>query len=124
MKTIIAGSRDIHDADLLELVIKESGFEITTVVSGCAKGVDTLGEKWAAKKDIPIIEFPAQWEKYGRGAGPIRNKEMAENADACIVIWDGRSVGSKKMIELARKNGLLVHVHTVSVNNLRGGENE
>ena len=111
MKTIIAGSRTIMDPFLVEQAITESGFKITTVVSGGAKGADHLAEQWASTQNIPVIRFPADGKTYGRGAGPVRNKEMAQYADACIVIWDGFSAGTKNMIELARKNGLLVHVH-------------
>lgn len=111
MKTIIAGSRAITNFDLLEQVIEQSDFQITTVITGCAKGIDTLGIKWGEIHGVPILRFPAQWSRYGRGAGPIRNKEMSENADACIVIWDGHSQGAKNMIELAHKYDLRLYVH-------------
>ena len=114
MKTIIAGSRTITDFELLEQAIETCGFEISTVISGCAKGLDRLGEFWAEKYEIPILKFPADWVKYGRGAGPVRNKEMAKNADACIVLWDGKSKGAKNMIDLARKNNLLLYVYDIS----------
>lgn len=102
MKTIIAGSRDITDYDYVEKAIKESGFNITEVVCRGARGVDTLGASWANTYGVPVKYFPANWDKYGRGAGPIRNKEMALYADALIALWDGISKGTGDMIQQAR----------------------
>jgi YspA, cpYpsA-related SLOG family len=115
LKTIIAGSRNITDLDLLEQFIEKSGLQITTVISGSARGIDKLGETWADKHDIPVLRYPAEWKKYGRGAGPVRNKDMVDNAEACIVLWDGRSKGTKNMIDLAHKKGLLIHIYKVPV---------
>lgn len=64
-----------------------------------AVGVDTLGYRWAQCNNIPIKEMPANWNRDGKKAGPIRNRDMAEYADAAIVIWDGSSPGSRNMIE-------------------------
>jgi hypothetical protein len=91
MRTIIAGSRTITDYDTVKSAIENSGFNISTVISGTASGVDFLGEKWAKENNIPIEKHPADWEKWGRSAGPIRNREMAECAEACIIVWDKRS---------------------------------
>lgn len=99
MKVIIAGSRNISDYKLVVETIKRSGYDITEVVSGCATGVDRLGEQWAIANDIPVKEMPADWNRYGNSAGPQRNKAMAEYADAAIVIWDGKSRGTRNMIE-------------------------
>lgn len=99
MKVIIAGSRNINDYKLLVDTIQRSGYDITEVVSGCAVGVDRLGEQWARANDVPIKEMPANWNLHGNSAGPIRNRDMAEYADAAIVIWDGESRGTRNMIE-------------------------
>lgn len=114
MKVIIAGSRDIHDIRIIERAVAKSGFAITEAVSGSARGVDQSGEFWAASKNIPIKTFPAYWATYGRKAGPLRNEEMAEYADALIAIWDGNSKGTRDMIDRARKHNLKVYVETVS----------
>lgn len=101
MKVIIAGSRDITEISIQEIV-DMSGFQITEIVCGKARGVDTLGEEWAVKNGIPVTLFPADWDKY-RGAkgknpaGIIRNKKMADYADSAIVIHNG-SPGSLNMI--------------------------
>jgi len=107
MKVIIAGTR-YKDADqkipfddyaLIGQAVWRSRFTITEVVSGCAIGADRLGEQWARLNDIPIKEMPADWTHNGKAAGQMRNKAMAEYADAAIVVWDGKSPGSRNMIE-------------------------
>ena len=108
MKVIIAGSRTIKDARLVEDAIRLSGFHITEVVCGCADGVDKLGEAWAIYNQIPVVRYPAPWAQHGKAAGPIRNAQMAEYADALVCVWDGVSRGSRSMIRLARKAGLKV----------------
>ena len=106
MKTIIAGSRTITDYSLLMDVLDSVTWEITEVISGGARGVDRLGEQYANKNNIPIKRFPAQWTKYGKRAGFLRNKEMAEYADALIAVWDGESKGTQHMLNLAKQNNL------------------
>lgn len=113
MKTIIAGSRTINDLELLKTVINESNFTITEVICGNAKGVDLLGKKWAGDHSIPVRLFPPKWDELGKKAGIIRNIDMAEHADALIAIWDGKSRGTKHMIDTAKKKNLKVYVHIV-----------
>ena len=110
MRVIIAGSREITDRELLEASVEDSDFQITEVVSGGAKGVDRLGEKYARKEDISITRFPAHWNRYGRRAGPIRNSEMAEYADALIAIWDGQSPGTRDMLRQAYRADLKMYL--------------
>ena len=110
MKTIIAGSRGITDYRYLLKCLLKVDWEITTVISGVARGADALGEKFATDKGIPTILFPANWASYGRAAGYIRNEEMAEHAEACVVLWDGQSKGSAHMIKEAEKAGLRLAV--------------
>jgi hypothetical protein len=113
MKCIIAGSRSIHQYVVLETAIDESGWhdEITEVVSGCAKGVDALGEEYAYKNHKRLMQFPADWDTYGKSAGIRRNNLMANYGDALIVVWDGKSKGTQHMIEAARRKGLKVFVY-------------
>jgi len=100
MRCIIAGSRTITDyATVIEAIIK-SGFGITEIVSGTARGVDSLGEQYALENNIPIKKFPANWDKYGKSAGYRRNAEMAEYADSAIILWDGVSKGTQHMFRL------------------------
>ena len=109
MRVIVAGSRTINDRELVFKTIETSGLEITTVISGCcSSGVDKLGEAWAASKGIPVDRYPANWEIYGRMAGPIRNGVMAQKADALILVWDGKSAGSSSMKSAATNRGLKI----------------
>jgi hypothetical protein len=112
-KVIIAGSRTIDDFRTIEIAIDASGFadKIIEVVSGHARGVDMLGELWAKENGKEVTTFPAYWKQYGKSAGFIRNREMAEYADALIAIWDGKSKGTKHMVDRAEKEGLSIYVH-------------
>jgi hypothetical protein len=114
MKVIIAGSRNITLWPFtMKSITRESGFDITEVVSGTARGADQMGEEWARNNNIPISRFPANWESYGKGAGMVRNKEMAYYADALIAIWDGISSGTKNMIDNMKKLNKPIHIHLV-----------
>jgi hypothetical protein len=117
MKIIIAGSRDFPLYDFVEdgnigFVIAESPFagKITEVVSGGAKGPDTLGEMWAALFEVPVKKYPPDWDLHGKAAGPIRNKQMAEYADGLIAIWDYKSRGTLNMINNMKKLGKPVFI--------------
>lgn len=114
MKTIIAGGRNtrISMKQMMDIIYR-SGIAISEVVSGCSGSVDLLGEKWANFVHLPIRSFPADWEGQGRKAGPIRNRMMAEYAEALIAVWDGESKGTKNMIEEARKRNLKVYVEMI-----------
>jgi hypothetical protein len=113
MKTIIAGSREGIPYATVERAIvafqREFG-PITEVVCGMARGVDALGAYWADKNAVPIKPFPADWNANGKAAGPIRNRQMADYAEALCAIWDGVSRGTKNMIDEAKKRGLKVYV--------------
>jgi len=114
MKTIIAGSRDCFDTNAVDRAVLGSGFDITEIVSGGCRGADQSGELFAERNGIPVKRFPYLGQ-YGRAGGPIRNDQMARYADALIAIWDGRSRGTKNMIDLAKKHGLRVYVHMVAL---------
>jgi len=110
MKVIIAGGRDFNDFNLL---CKKCDFLLQNqkeieVVSGTARGADQLGEKYANERDYKITRFPANWDKYKKAAGYIRNEEMAKYADALIAFWDGKSKGTEHMINLAKQYNLKV----------------
>lgn len=111
MKVIIAGSREITEYEILQAAIFQSDFSILEVVSGCARGVDKLGEQWAELNDIPVRQFPADWGRFGRAAGHYRNSEMASYADAAIILWDGESRGTLDMIDKMRRAGKLYKVY-------------
>lgn len=112
MRTIIAGSRSATEAQVREAFYKcpWTGF-ISAIVSGAAPGADTVGEHLAAERDLPVLQFPADWKQFGKRAGPIRNRKMAESAEALLAVWDGKSRGTVNMISTARKLGLRVFVY-------------
>jgi len=115
MKLIIAGGRDFDCFDTVETEVSilypldDTGW--IEIVSGAAKGADTLGLKLAEMYGMPTKQFPADWDSYGKAAGPLRNREMAGYADALVAFWDGKSRGTKNMITEALNHGLEVHVY-------------
>lgn len=120
-RVIIAGGRDFNDYDLLVEKVDyylstaiSQGYKII-VVSGTAKGADKLGEQYAKEKGYEIAYFAADWASYGKRAGYLRNQEMAKYAKkqghgALICFWDGKSKGSKHMIDIAKKDNLHIRV--------------
>lgn len=109
---IIAGSRDFNDQALLNercdhLLAKR---ENVVIVSGGARGADTLGERYAEQRGLHVLRMPADWNKHGKQAGYIRNQDMLQRANALIAFWDGKSRGTEHMISIARKAGLAVRV--------------
>ena len=113
-KVIIAGGRDLTPSFFPTLMIVcdhllKNKTEVE-IVSGKAKGADQLGEAYAKLKGYQIKEFPADWDNLGKSAGFKRNVQMAEYADALIAFWDGKSKGTKHMIDTAEKSGLQVKI--------------
>lgn len=116
MKTIIAGMRNYNNYETMLKAIEACPWNISTVVLGGATGVDALGELWAQQNEIPCQLFPVtreQWNEFGKAAGPMRNRQMAENSEALLAIWDGKSRGTKNMIQTAKAKGLHVYVHRI-----------
>lgn len=113
VRCIIAGGRDVADLRILEAALAACPFaaEITTVVSGCARGVDRLGEAWATAHGLPIVRFP--WASAGKAGGPIRNERMARAADALVAI-PGAGPGTRDMIRRANAHQLRVFIFEVS----------
>ena len=128
MRVIIAGGRDFNDFKLLEsninkifkqlsdeklisIYVNESNIEI---ICGKARGADTLGEQFAKEYKLSIKYFPADWNTYGKSAGYRRNAEMAnyakEDNGVLIAFWDGKSKGTKHMIDIAKNSGIRVFV--------------
>ena len=116
MKLIIAGSRTINPTKaFISFLIKHFKIKPKVIVNGDAKGVDRSGKRWALSKNIKIKTMEADWDKHGKSAGYIRNKQMAKYGDALLLIWDGNSNGSKNMRYLAIKNGLKIYEIKVKV---------
>ena len=111
----IIGSRTFTDYDRLVTIC--DSLEITGIVSGGARGADSLAEKYAKERNIPLTVIPADWEKYGRSAGFIRNTYIVEKADEVLAFWDGKSPGTKHSIELAKKLGKKTNIQYVHTQN-------
>lgn len=121
-KVIIAGSRGFSNYKLLKekcneyLREKRKEYNII-IISGGARGADTLGEKYAQDEGFSLEVFLANWNKFGKSAGFRRNEQMAEVADALIAFWDGKSNGTKHMIEIMENKKLLVRVVNYETSN-------
>lgn len=120
-KVIIAGSRNFNDYDLLMKTLDEyfNNIENPEIVSGAARGADTLAVKYGVNKNIPYVLFPAQWNTYGKSAGYIRNCEMADYADELVCFWDGISRGTMHMINIANQKKLKVTIIKYMENELK-----
>jgi len=113
MRTIIAGSRTATSYSDLLAAIAAITWKPIEIISGSARGADVLGEQWARENNIPLRLMPANWAKDGQRAGYIRNVEMADQADALLALWNGKSPGTRHMIEIATRRGLLVSIWRV-----------
>ncbi len=110
MKVLVAGSREIADPAVIERAIRESGYQITTLICGMARGVDMLAYHWAKANNVPVEEYPANWDKYGKSAGMRRNREMVAVAEAAVIVWDGNSPGTENTISLLKAKGIPYHL--------------
>lgn len=114
-KLIVAGGRDFNDYDLLSRVLfamadVELADKAISIVCGMARGADRLGLHFAGQHDVKLYQFPADWEGYGKYAGYYRNKQMGNFSDALLAFWDGKSRGTKQMIEYMQGLGKPVHI--------------
>lgn len=114
-RIVVAGSRDYNDyaqaEKFIDLCIKDIPEEYKLVfVSGTCRGADKLGERYAINHGYRLECYPAEWDLFGKSAGPVRNYYMAEISDMVICFWDGESRGTKSMIEYARKLGKTVKI--------------
>ena len=120
MKVCVCGSRDFTNYRMAHKVIYAyfttfvEGWKVNgEIVSGCARGADSLGERFAKDYGLKCHRYLANWEKHGKSAGYIRNKEMADASDVIIAFWDGKSKGTKHMIDICEKMNKKVYVINV-----------
>ena len=124
-RIIIAGGRDFNDYDYLRscclpIVDHLACKHELIIISGHAKGADLLGEQFANEQGLTLEVYPANWKSHWRSAGFKRNEMMGDIANGLIAFWDGRSHGTKHMIEYAKSKGLNVYVF--HYNNKDGGK--
>jgi hypothetical protein len=115
-KLIVAGGRDFNDYDLLSRVLiaiadVELADKAVSIVSGVARGADQLGLEFARHHDVKLYAFLADWDKYGKRAGFLRNEEMGQFSDGLLAFWDGKSRGTKHMIDYMHSLNKPVIVH-------------
>ncbi|WP_346666206.1 SLOG family protein [uncultured Mailhella sp.] len=112
MKLAVVGSRNFSDYAWMEhcLLRRFSVEEIDAVISGGAKGADSLAARFAGAHGLPLFVVPADWKTHGKKAGPLRNTDIVARADALVAFWDGVSRGTRDAIVKARLAGKLVEV--------------
>jgi len=111
MKFAVVGSRTITDYKIVKNILDEHN--ISTIISGGAKGIDQLAERYANEKNLEKIIYLAKWDEFGRGAGMVRNTEIIKDADEVVAIWDGTSKGTENSINLAKKLNKPLYLYTV-----------
>lgn len=112
MKLAVVGSRDFLDYGWMEQCLLRAFDmgDVEAVISGGARGADSLAARFAREHGLPLIVFHADWERHGRRAGPIRNSEIVRNADVLAAFWDGASRGTGDAVAKARAAGKEVHI--------------
>ena len=115
MRVIVAGSRWFEDYATAEKNITAclctlSPVDPVVILSGGCRGVDALGERYAAQHGMAVERFLPQWSRYGKRAGPLRNRTMADSCDAVICFWDGVSRGTKSLLDYAKRQQKLVYI--------------
>lgn len=117
-KLAVVGSRDFKDFDLFVKILDRLRLtkDIDAIISGGAQGVDSMAEHYADVNGIPTIIHLAEWDKYGKGAGYIRNKLIWDDSTMGIAIWDGVSKGTKHSFDLARKQNKKLLIFNYSIN--------
>ena len=118
MNLIVAGGRDFKDYTLLksklDFLLSNTDKDEVVILCGMARGADLLGKQYADENNMDVWEYPADWAK-GKQAGYLRNSQMADDATHLVAFWDGVSKGTKHMIDLATKKGLVVRVYRYQV---------
>ena len=118
MKAAIVGSRSINSYEVVKAILSQ--YKFIQIISGGAKGVDTLAEQYSEESNLmkPLVILP-NWKQYNRGAGAVRNREIVDKSDFVIAIWDGKSKGSLISINYAKNNNKPVYVWLVEADQFR-----
>jgi predicted Rossmann fold nucleotide-binding protein DprA/Smf involved in DNA uptake len=118
MKAAVVGSRSINSYEVVKAILSQ--YKFIQIISGGAKGVDTLAEQYSEESNLmkPLVILP-NWKQYNRGAGAVRNREIVDKSDFVIAIWDGKSKGSLISINYAKNNNKPVYVWLVEADQFR-----
>ena len=111
MRVLVCGGREFDDWGLVCSTLDKilfSGERIVTIIEGGAKGADFLGRVWAKFRNCPYKEYPANWKKYGKRAGPIRNAQMLEEGKPDLVVVFPGGAGTRDMMDKATNAGVEV----------------
>ncbi|MBD1908973.1 SLOG family protein [Leptolyngbya sp. FACHB-8] len=112
-RVIIAGTRAFKDYELLRNRLNHllsNRLPDVAIVSGCASNADKLGERYAAEMSLEVHRYPGEWIRYGKVARTKQNELMADNADACVLLWDGKSRNAEDMLRTATIKGLEIRL--------------
>jgi hypothetical protein len=118
VKLAVVGSRQFEEQyyddvrDLLESIV--NNYDVKLIISGGARGIDSLAERFADEQNISKSIFPAQWDKYGKSAGYIRNQLIVDNCDKLVAFWDGKSKGTEHSINLAKEQSKLLKIYILN----------
>jgi predicted Rossmann fold nucleotide-binding protein DprA/Smf involved in DNA uptake len=110
MKIGIVGGRNFTDYQKLKKHLDSIKDQITEIISGGAKGADSLAERYAIENNIPLTKYLPEWNKFGKRAGIIRNEYIVKDSDQIIAVWDGVSKGTKNTIQTTAKHGKSIYV--------------
>jgi hypothetical protein len=119
IKLAVIGSRSFADRSLLFRTLDECRHRIRLIVSGGARGADSLAQEWASERGVPCRVIRPKWKddhgRFDRSAGFKRNGDVVNNADEVLAFWDAQSAGTRHAIELARKQNKAVQIVTFSL---------
>lgn len=105
MRLAVVGSRGFNDYEYLKATLGKISDDIDCIISGGARGADSLAARYSREKGIALQEYLPEYDKYGRGAPIVRNRLIVDDCDTLIAFWDGKSRGTRDSIDYARKRG-------------------
>lgn len=117
MNVAIVGGRDFDDYEQFKSCVNGEKIKFKSIISGGARGVDTLAERYAKEIGVPLKIYWPDWTKHGKAAGPIRNRQIIENSDCVIAFWDEKSPGTRSSLKIAEelKKPLTIFVYREAI---------
>jgi len=103
MNVAIVGGRDFDDYEQFKSCLNREKIKFKSIISGGARGVDALAERYAKEMGISLNIYLLDWTKHGKSAGPIRNRQIIENSDCVIAFWDEKSPGTRSSLKIAEE---------------------